>query len=126
MPDTQEMIRQHAELVGLCRELDEAVQHNLKRHEIYAIMDKVCACTEHHFAEEERLMAEAGYPEIEEHKAKHRELLERTKHFRDRIDNHGYEDFHTWFTHWPFAYILAHIQYADHQIADYVSEKAKG
>ncbi len=120
MHDTQEMIRQHRELVALCEQLDDAVRRKLERSEIFRIMDELIACTELHFEAEEQLMAAAGYAEIEAHKAKHRELLERTRKFRKRLKLYGEDDFVRWFNHWPFPFILAHIQFADHQIADHV------
>ncbi len=125
MLDTQEMIQQHRDLVALCHKLDEAVKHNAARPEMYHIMDELIRCTEQHFAAEEQLMAEAGYPELKEHQAKHKDLLERTRKFRKRLDLYGEQSFTEWFNHWPFPYILAHIQHADHQIADYVSHKSE-
>lgn len=123
MPDLLEMERQHAELIGLCNRLDEAVKQNLERREIYKIMDEVFACTVRHFEAEERLMSETGYPLIEAHKSKHKELLERTRKFRKRLDLYGAESFTEWFNHWPFAHILAHIQFSDHQIVRHVSRQ---
>lgn len=120
MPDTLEMIQQHRELITLCRRLDEAVRRRQPRAEIYRIMDELIACTDHHFQAEERLMAEAGYPELKGHKAKHKELLERTRKFRRRLDLYGEESFTEWFNHWPFPFILAHIQNGDRQIGDYI------
>ncbi len=120
MPDTHEMIRQHHELIALCKELDEAVKRRQSRAEIYQIMDELIACTATHFEAEERLMAEAGYPELEGHKARHKELLERTRNFRRRLELYGEENFTEWFNHWPFPFILAHIQNGDHQIGDYI------
>lgn len=123
MPDTHEIIRQHQELIALCGKLDDAVKHKLERSEIYRIMDEVIDCTVRHFEAEERVMDEAGYPEIVAHKAKHRELLERTRKFRRQLDLYGEENFSEWFNHWPFPHILAHIQFADHQIGDYIADK---
>ncbi len=120
MPDTHEMIQQHYELIALCKKLDEAVKRRLPRTEIYQIMDELIACTVHHFEAEERLMAETGYPEIEGHKARHKELLERTRKFRKQLDLYGEENFTEWFNHWPFPFILAHIQNGDHQIGDHI------
>ncbi len=120
MPDTREMMEQHRELIALCKNLDEAVRRRLGRREIYRIMDELIACTIRHFEAEERLMAEAGYPELEGHKARHKELLERTRKFRSRLDLYGEEDFTEWFNHWPFPLILAHIENGDHQIAEHI------
>ncbi len=124
MPDSQEMIHQHHKLVGLCNKLDDAVKHHLPRPDIYRIMDELIAYTVEHFAAEERLMDEVHYPESAAHKAKHEELLARTRKFRKRLDLYGEDEFIDWFHHWPFPYILAHIQNADHQIADHVAHGA--
>jgi hemerythrin len=123
MPDSQDMIKQHHELVALCHKLDEAAKRNAELPYLYGIMDEIIACTEQHFKSEELLMAETGYPEIEAHKAKHKELLENTRKFREQIDLYGEANFSEWFNHWPFAYIIAHIQFADHQIADFITGK---
>lgn len=120
MPDTHEMIQQHYDLIALCKKLDDAVKRRQPRAEIYQIMDELIACTVHHFEAEERLMAEAGYPELEGHKAGHEELLERTRKFRRRLDLYGEENFTEWFNHWPFPFILAHIRNGDHQIGDHI------
>ncbi len=120
MPDTREMMEQHRELIALCRNLDEAVKLRRERCEIYRIMDQLIACTARHFEAEEQLMAEAGYPELEGHKARHKELLERTCKFRKRLNLYGEKDFTEWFNHWPFPFILAHIQNGDHQIVEHI------
>lgn len=124
LSDTPQIIRQHGEIIALCQKLDEAVKNRLERSQIYRIMDEVIAYTVRHFEEEERLMEQAGYPEIEAHKAKHRELLERTRKFRRRFDLYGEASFTEWFNHWPFPHIVAHIQLADHQIGEHISRQA--
>lgn len=73
-----------------------------------------------HFHDEECLMAETGYPEIEQHKRKHRDLVDSTLKFRKQLALYGEEELTDWFHHWPFPHILAHIRFADHQLADYV------
>lgn len=121
MSDTQEMIRQHRELLDLCRKLDEAVKHRQDRPEIYRIMDEILDCTQRHFEAEKRLMAETGYPEIESHRAKHKDLAERTGKFRKRLDLYGEEKFTEWFNRWPVPDMLAHILHADRQFDEYLS-----
>lgn len=117
-----EIDKQHQELVNILGRLDAAVKNQLPRKDIYRLMDDVISYTSAHFAAEERLMAEAGYPEIEQHKAKHRQLVQDVRHLRGKLDNVGESRFTEWFHHWPFANILAHIQYADQQAGDHVAE----
>jgi hemerythrin len=125
MPDSHEMIRQHRELIALCHKLDEAVRKRLPRPEIYEIIDELVTRTVRHFAAEERLMAEVGYPEMAQHTAKHRDLVESTRKCRKQLDLYGEEHFTEWFNHWPFPAILAHIENGDHQIADHLRHEEK-
>jgi len=122
MRDTLEMTQQHHEIVSLCQQLDEAVNDHRSRPEIYGIMDDLLSRTIHHFHTEERLMAETGYPEIEQHKARHQELLDRTGRFRRQLELYGEDSFSEWFHHWPFSYIRLHIEHADNQLVEHVQQ----
>jgi len=121
MSGVPEIDKQHQELVALVTRLTEAVKNNAPRAEIYRIIDDVIAHTARHFATEEMLMAEFGYPEIEAHKKKHKLLIDEALHFRKKLDYVGEEQFLEWFNHWPFTNILAHIQYADNQVKEHIA-----
>ena len=114
---------QHRELVNKLNRLNDAVENNESREEIYRIIDEVITFTRLHFATEERLMLESGYPEIEAHKEKHRQLIQEALHLKQKLDYVGEELFTEWFKHWPFANVLAHIQYADKQIIAHVTQR---
>ncbi len=120
MLDVPEIEQQHRELVRLLNRLNDAVKNRELRKNIYQIMDDVIAFTRLHFEAEELLMLKAGYPEIEAHKEKHKQLVDEALHLKEKLDFVGDEMFTDWFNHWPFARVLAHIQYADKQIQDYV------
>ena len=113
---------QHNELVSLFTRLNEAVLNNESREVIYQMTDEVIAFTRLHFSTEEQLMILSGYPEIEWHKEQHKQLLKDALHFREKFDYIDEELFSEWFNHWPFARMLAHIQYADKQAADYIQQ----
>ena len=52
----------------------------------------------------------------------HRQLVEDAQHFKSKLEYVGEETFTEWFGHWPFSRVLAHIQYADKQLADYLAQ----
>ena len=120
MFDVSEIDQQHQELVNLLNRLNDAVKNNESREDIYRIIDDVIAFTRLHFATEERLMVQSGYPEIEWHKDKHKQLIQDALHLKGKLDYVGEQLFTEWFNHWPFANVLAHIQYADKQIEDHI------
>jgi hemerythrin len=113
---------QHHELVSLFTRLNDAVVNKESRKVIYQITDDVIAFTRLHFSTEEQLMILSGYPEIEWHKEQHNQLLKDALNFREKFDYIDEELFSEWFNHWPFARMLAHIQYADKQAADYIQQ----
>ena len=118
MFDMSEIDQQHQELVSMLNRLNDAVKNNESREDIYRIIDDVIAFTRLHFATEEQLMIQSGYTDIEWHKDKHKELIQDALHLKGKLAYVGEEMFTDWFNHWPFARVLAHIQYADKQFED--------
>jgi len=118
MFNMSEIDQQHQELVSMLNRLNDAVKNNESREDIYRIIDDVIAFTRLHFATEEQLMIQSGYTEIEWHKDKHKELIQDALHLKGKLAYVGEEMFTDWFNHWPFARVLAHIQYADKQFED--------
>lgn len=120
MLDASEIDRQHKDLVERFNRLHEAVQNRAPRPELYRQIDDIISHTRLHFAAEERVMLEAGYPMLEEHKKKHQELIHDALRLREKLNLVGEELFDDWLNHWPFGRVLAHIQYADHQLEDHI------
>jgi hemerythrin len=120
MFDVAEIDQQHRELINLINKLNDAVKNHESRNDIYLIIDDVISYTGFHFATEERLMVESGYPEVEWHKKKHKQLIKEALHLKEKLDYVGEDMFSEWFNHWPFANVLAHVEYADKQIVDHI------
>ena len=118
MSDVSVIHQQHWELINMLNRLNDAVKNNEPREDIYRIIDDVIAFTRLHFATEEQLMIQSGYTDIEWHKDKHKELIQDALHLKGKLAYVGEEMFTDWFNHWPFARVLAHIQYADKQFED--------
>ena len=124
MFDVSEIDRQHQELVNMLNRLNDAVKNNESREDIYRIIDDVISFTRLHFAFEERLMVQSGYPEIEWHKDKHKQLIQEALRLKGKLEYVGEQMFTEWFNHWPFANVLAHIQFADKQIQDHIIQSS--
>ena len=120
MSDITEIEEQHQELVNLLNRLNDAVKNHEPKKHIYRIINEVISYTEMHFADEERLMDQSGYPEIESHKTMHKELTKDACRLKDRLHYLGEDGFREWFSRWPLGRALAHIQYADKQLEDFL------
>jgi hemerythrin len=120
MLDVSEIDRQHKDLIDHFNRLHQAVANHAPRKEVYQLIDEIISHTRLHFAAEERVMIEAGYPLLEAHQAKHRELIQDTLRLKDKLNKVGDEMFTDWLNHWPFSRVLAHIQHADHQLEDHI------
>ena len=116
--------QQHQNLINILNRLNDAVKNNESREDIYRIIDDVISYTRLHFVTEERIMVKSGYPEIEAHKDKHKELIQDALHLKGKLDYVGEDMFTDWFNHWPFSRVLAHIQYADNQIKDHIIQNS--
>ena len=120
MSDIAKIEQQHRELVNLLNGLTVAVKNHEPKDDIYLIINEVIAYTEEHFADEERLMVQSGYPEMERHKTMHKELTKDACRLNDKLHYLGEDGFREWFNRWPLGRALAHIQYADKQLEDYL------
>jgi hemerythrin len=114
--DATSIDQQHQELVNKFSRLNRAVKNYEKRENIYLLIHDVIVYTRLHFEFEERIMIQTEYLNIEWHRNQHEQLIQDALRLRKKLDYVGEEMFTDWFNHWPFAKVLAHIQYADRQI----------
>lgn len=76
---------QHQQLFGILNELYDAMQAGTGKAVIGEVLDKLLNYTQYHFASEEALFAQHGYPDDAAHRAEHAALTYRTKHLRRRF-----------------------------------------
>lgn len=76
----EEIDEDHRKLVGIFNELNHAVTNGESADYVAATFDELVNCTEWHFSHEERLMLKHRYPEIDLHRAEHRELIAAAQH----------------------------------------------
>jgi hemerythrin len=110
---------QHKQILAAVNALYEAMQHGKDRAALRSILDMLVQYTLVHFADEERLMQEHGYPHVAEHAALHEELRRRTLDWREHIDLATGREVLRFLKEWW----LGHIQGADKKYAPYMAGK---
>lgn len=73
---------QHQDLFRAANELREAVVAGTGKAALAKMLDRLIEDTTAHFADEERLMADNGYPDFASHKAEHDKLTKQVLQFR--------------------------------------------
>lgn len=73
------MDRHHQKLIALLRSLYDAFQRGDTSATVEKVLQELWDYTVYHFSEEERLLAEAGYPSLENHKLVHQMLTSQVK-----------------------------------------------
>ncbi len=74
----------HQEIISIINDLYNSLQKHSETTELREILDRLLDYTRQHFEREERLMKKAEYPNLEEHKAKHRELTRKTRELAEQ------------------------------------------
>lgn len=80
-----EIDRQHRKLFGLLNELYEAMQDGQATEVVGKVLDRVVDYTVYHFGYEEKLMADAGYPDAVAHREEHARLAAQAKDLARRL-----------------------------------------
>lgn len=73
--NVKEIDKQHQQLVTMVNELHEAMVQQKGKDALGTILAKLITYTATHFAAEEKLMRDNGYPDFAEHKAKHEKMV---------------------------------------------------
>ena len=117
------MDEQHRRLVEIYNKLDEASMRGRAHKQMDEILADLIGYTDHHFSAEEALMEEAGYPDLAIHRSEHRQLIEKVRRFRrkldlgmERINRPVMKFLNYWLTH--------HIRGSDNTFARYAAEAA--
>ncbi|OIQ51700.1 Methyl-accepting chemotaxis protein III [Pseudodesulfovibrio hydrargyri] len=78
---------QHKELIALINRLNSAMQQGQGKAVLGEILEEVGRYATYHFGQEEALFDKYGYPEVEDHKAVHRDLLGQANSFIERFQS---------------------------------------
>ncbi len=80
--------KQHLVLVGLIRQLQEAMQEGRGRAFQHQLIDRLVAYTNQHFRFEEELMSKHGFELLAEHIEQHRVLTNQVSELHQKIQSH--------------------------------------
>ena len=72
-----EIDRQHKKLIGLVGTLREAMREGKGKQALSTVLRDLIQYTQTHFAAEERILKDNGYPEYAEHKEKHDKMTQK-------------------------------------------------
>lgn len=81
----QEIDEQHKVLVDLLNELNEAIQQRHGKEAAAEILERLADYTRVHFTVEESLMRILGYPDYDEHKRHHEELIRQMRELQQKL-----------------------------------------
>lgn len=81
----------HKKLLNLINQLQTAVHYQTGELFEKEILDEVVAYTKYHFAREEKMMEEAGYPDFDAHVKGHTEMIAKVDDFLSEYEHQGYE-----------------------------------
>ena len=80
---------QHRQLFEILNKLDEAIEKSRGQRVLTQVLREMVGYTQEHFAFEEKLMAEAGYPGLQAHQAKHRRIIQKVERFDYELNIEG-------------------------------------
>ena len=82
----EEIDEQHKKLIGIINHLADAMKVGKGRDVLDTVLKELVAYTEYHFGTEERLFQEHGYPEHEDHKQMHDDLVNKAQELKKAFD----------------------------------------
>lgn len=113
---------EHRKLVELIEAMHTSIRDNEPKGTVEQVINEIVEYTQDHFKNEESLMQNEQYPELDEHKIEHRTLIEEVAAFKERLLNNfpdGRQDFYRFLREW----LINHILDSDKKFGAYVSAK---
>lgn len=72
-----EIDKQHKKLIDLINNLTQAMSQGKGKEAVNTVLGELVSYCATHFSKEEKLMTETGYPELADHKEKHRKMTQK-------------------------------------------------
>jgi len=79
---------EHKKLVSIINDLHDSMREGKSKEVLCSILDRLVDYTATHFAHEEQLMRQHGYPDMDTHIAEHRQLVEKAKDIQKQARDH--------------------------------------
>ena len=113
---------QHHELVDLINRVHSAIHERRGSAVLSASLDDLLEYTRSHFALEERLMEECKYPELDEHKGFHIDLIDQAVALRAKLDVGGVASSFE-LLHVLRVWLIRHICEADRRFGEFYARQ---
>lgn len=111
--------KQHQNLVQMINELYTVMIMDKGREDVAKILRELSEYTVYHFQTEEKLFGDTEYPQKEEHKKKHRDLVEEVISFKEGLVR-GERNLTDELLNFLKAWLVDHILDMDQDFAEYV------
>lgn len=118
----QDIDNQHKQLIKAINDLHDAMKIGKSKDILKDLIDSLVNYADVHFSNEEALMSSHKYPELEEHKKKHKVFTEKINEFRDKFN---LSSFMTSIEVMEFLkqWLMHHILDTDKQYSPYLKRK---
>lgn len=81
--------RQHQKLFDIANRYNDALEGDAGQKSLIHIFNELVDYTGYHFKEEERLMREGGFPDLDTHKENHERLVKLVMYYKKELDMGG-------------------------------------
>jgi hemerythrin-like metal-binding protein len=110
----------HKILIALFNELADSVKKRSGKAACLSLLEDIIEYARMHFALEDQLMAEHGYPKTDRHAAEHVRLIKRAITFKTKFDA-GTPGSHIDLIHFPEDWLTFHILGADKELGEFLA-----
>ncbi len=112
----------HKELIRLLDKFQTAYDYHTGEEFESKAFDELVSYTKYHFKHEEELLEEHGYPAIEAHKEKHREMALQVESFLEDYAQQGHEELEG-VARYLNDWLINHINGTDKEYSSFLNKK---
>lgn len=120
-----EMDAEHLILFSLLNQLDININNDMADDCVADVLSALGAYINYHFAHEEALMKAWGYPQLEEHSAKHHEFVNEISRLREGAKGGDMLKAALKLRSFVLEWLLSHILEVDVDYARFIAAKSK-
>lgn len=112
----------HKKLINLLNQFNTAYDYAMSEEFERQALDDLIDYTKYHFEREEEIMSDNDYPDFDEHKKQHQEMINKISHMQDKYNEKGHEIFEEvceFLTNW----LIKHINGTDKQYTQHLIDR---
>ena len=113
----------HKTLINLLNELNDGIDAGGTAMILESVLERLVRYTKFHFAREEKLLADSGYPATAAHKAEHDLLARRAHNLQTRFENGQSRKLSLEAMQFLKSWLTGHIQGSDQKYGPHLNSK---